>query len=140
MKVKILSLNNLKQVFKENINSFTDVIHNYIDSKKVYIPLLLTSDLIIPAYKTLDDLFEKEGFKINQKIYKKDKFTSWNTRTNNIKTVYETIKLGSVIVLESEDINCIDKVWQMFLNGLGHRTGSGFGSFLVVDFSKIKTL
>ena len=90
--------------------------------------------------RDLDEIFEDKGFKINQQIYRKDKFTSWNVRTNNIKTAYETIKSGAVIILESEDINCVDKVWQMFLDGLGHRTGSGFGSFLVVDFSKIKTL
>ncbi len=140
MKARILPLDDLKEKFKENINSFTCVVNSYIKPEKVYIPLLLTSDLIIPVNKTLDEIFEDKGFKINQQIYRKDKFTSWNVRTNNIKTAYETIKSGAVIILESEDINCVDKVWQMFLDGLGHRTGSGFGSFLVVDFSKIKTL
>ncbi len=129
MKARILPLDDLKEKFKENINSFTCVVNSYIKPEKVYIPLLLTSDLIIPVNKTLDEIFEDKGFKINQQIYRKDKFTSWNVRTNNIKTAYETIKSGAVIILESEDINCVDKVWQMFLDGLGHRTGSGFGSF-----------
>ncbi len=63
MKARILPLDDLKEKFKENINSFTCVVNSYIKPEKVYIPLLLTSDLIIPVNKTLDEIFEDKGLK-----------------------------------------------------------------------------
>jgi len=138
MKAKIIPLHNLKEQFEKNIKSFTESVKRHIKSERTYIPLLLTSDLIVPVGKELKDLFS--GFEVNQTIYRKDTFSSWNTGTNNTKTFYETLKAGSVIILESENENCIEEIWQMFLDGLGHRTGSGFGSFLVVDYSKLNTV
>jgi CRISPR/Cas system CSM-associated protein Csm3 (group 7 of RAMP superfamily) len=138
MKSRIIPIKNLKDDFKNNIKTFSDLVKENIlteKTNKIFVPILLTSDLIIPANRNFDDLFE--GFKVNQKIYRKDKFTSWNIGTNNVKTFYETIKAGSAIILETEDDDYLDKIWELFLTGIGHRTGSGFGNFLVVDFSKI---
>lgn len=138
MRSKIVPIKDLKNEFKNNIKTFTDAVKENVPNEKtnkIFVPILLTSDLIIPANRNFDDLFE--GFKVNQKIYRKDKFTSWNIGTNNVKTFYETIKAGSAIILETEDDDYLDKIWELFLTGIGHRTGSGFGNFLVVDFSKI---
>jgi len=130
----------LKNLFKKNIESFNAEINKTfnilkIEKDTIFIPVLFISDLILPYGKKPQDFFGMNMFYSN---FRKNLTTGWNTGTNNKKPTYEVINKGSLFIFEENKDYNFEKFFNLFNEGVGLKTGSGYGTFVIPDLINVK--
>jgi hypothetical protein len=115
------------------IKSFNESIQNVLPGEdRTYVPILLTSDLILQKDETIEMLMGSE-FKLALSFLKTSHTSGWSSASNNLKPFQNVVSAGTVLIYDT-DLSVeesVETVEKLYIKGLGKFTGSGYGQFVI---------
>ncbi len=131
--VRVLEFREHRIDLISEIKSFNESIQNVLPGEdRTYVPILLTSDLILQKDETIEMLMGSE-FKLALSLLKTSHTSGWSSASNNLKPFQNVVSAGTVLIYDT-DLSVeesVETVEKLYIKGLGKFTGSGYGQFVI---------
>lgn len=131
--VRVVEIRKYNIDLTEEIRRFNKSIQNVLPGEdRTFVPILLTSDLILQKDETIEMLMGKE-FKLVLSLLKTSHTSGWSSASNTPKAFQNVVSAGTVIIYDThlsveESAEILEK---LYIKGLGKFTGSGYGQFVI---------
>ena len=131
--VRVVEIKKYTIDLSAEIRSFNDSIQIAVSGKdRTYVPILLTSDLILRKGENIEMLLGNE-FKLTLSLLKTSHTSGWSSASNNLKPFQNVVSAGTVLIYDT-DLSVeesVETVEELYIKGLGKFTGSGYGQFVI---------